>query len=237
MASVETALKEGPTFEHEERIFRPDGSMRHLQSVGEAIRDQSGQPIRLLGVCLDVTERKQAERALSNSEQTYRMLLRGVRGYAIYMLDAEGRVRTWNEGARRLKGYAPEEIVGRHLRVFLPPEQRETDMADQVIAAAARQGQFEAQTFVVRKDGSSFYADVVVDALRDDSGELIGFAKLVRDISVPARGADCARRHPRAARAGAEDGGARPAHRRHRARFQQSADDRVRLCPDPAAAV
>ena len=184
MASVETALKEGPNFEHEERIFRPDGSMRHLQSVGEAIRDQSGQPIRLLGVCLDVTERKQAERALSNSEQTYRMLLRGVRGYAIYMLDAEGRVRTWNEGARRLKGYAAEEIVGRHLRVFLPPEQRETDMADQVIAAAARQGQFEAQTFVVRKDGSSFYADIVVDALRNDAGELIGFAKLVRDISV-----------------------------------------------------
>jgi PAS domain S-box-containing protein len=146
--------------------------------------DEAGRPVRVLGICLDVTERKQAERALHDSEQSYRMLLRGVRDYAIYMLDAEGRVRTWNEGARRLKGYTADEIVGRHIGELLPPENRASGLADQALAAACRDGQCIAQTWVMRKNGSHFYADIVIDALRDDAGELIGFAKLVRDITT-----------------------------------------------------
>ena len=148
------------------------------------IRDERGAAVRLLGICQDVTERKEAERALHDSEQNYRLLLRGARDYAIYMLDVEGRVRSWNDGARRLKGYEADEILGRHFRIFLPQEVRAGDMADDALVTAARQDQFEAETWLVRKDGSRFYASVVMDAIRNDAGELIGFAKLTRDITT-----------------------------------------------------
>jgi len=183
-ASIGAALQSGKDFSHEERIVRPDGSIRQLHSVGEVIRDESGAAVRMLGVCLDVTERKQAERALQDSEQNYRLLLRGARDYAIYMLDVQGRVRSWNDGAQRLKGYVADEIIGRHFRIFLPEEVRAGDMADDALVTAAREGQFEAETWLVRKDGSRFYATVVMDAIRNDAGELIGFAKLTRDITT-----------------------------------------------------
>ena len=182
--SVGAALKSGKDFNHEERIIRPDGSIRYLHSVGEVIRNEQGAATRMLGICLDVTGRKEAERVLHDTEQNYRLLLKGVRDYAIYMLDAQGYVRSWNEGARRLKGYGASEIIGKHYRIFLPEPARSTDLAEQALAAAAREGQFEAQLWVQRKDSSQFYANVVLDAIRDDTGELIGFAKLVRDITV-----------------------------------------------------
>jgi PAS domain S-box-containing protein len=183
-ASIGAALKSGNEFSHAERIIRPDGSIRHLHSIGEVVRDEHGAAMRMLGVCLDVTDRKQAERALQESEQNYRMLLRGARDYAIYMLDVQGYVRSWNEGAQRLKGYAANEIIGKHFRIFLPDEIRSSDIAEQALAAAGRDGQFEAQMWVVRKDGTPFYASVVIDAVRNDAGELIGFAKLIRDITL-----------------------------------------------------
>src|SRR6185369_15642876 len=105
-------------FSHEERILRGDGLVRHLHSVGEVIRDQDGAAVRMLGVCLDVTERKEAEAALRESEQNVRMLLTGVRDYAIYMLDLGGHVRSWNAGAEQIKGYSADEIVGQHFRKF-----------------------------------------------------------------------------------------------------------------------
>jgi PAS domain S-box-containing protein len=182
--SIAAALKSGKDFSHEERIIRPDGSIRHLHSVGEVIRDESGAAIRMLGICQDVTERKRAERALQDTEQNYRLLLKGARDYSIYMLDTQGRVRTWNDGAQRLKGYDADEILGQHFRIFLPEEVRAGDMAEQALATAAREGQFEAQTWLMRKDGDRFYASVVMDAIRNDAGELIGFAKLTRDITT-----------------------------------------------------
>ena len=183
-ASISAALKAGKEFRHEERIVRPDGSIRELQSVGEVVRDESGAAIRMLGVCLDVTDRKQAERALQDSEQNYRLLLRGARDYAIYMLDVQGRVRNWNDAAQRLKGYQADEIIGRHFRIFLPEEVRAGEMADDALITAARDNQFAAETWLVRKDGSRFYASVVMDAIRNDAGQLIGFAKLTRDITT-----------------------------------------------------
>jgi PAS domain S-box-containing protein len=183
-ASIGAALNAGKEFSHEERIIRPDGSIRYLHSVGEVVRDEKGNAIRMLGICQDVTERKQAERALQDSEQNYRLLLRGARDYAIYMLDMQGRVRSWNVGAERLKGYTADEIIGRHFRVFLPEAVRGGEMADDALVTAAREGQFDTETWLVRKDGSRFYASVVMDAIRNDAGELIGFAKLVRDITT-----------------------------------------------------
>jgi len=182
--SISAALRSGKEFSHEERIIRPDGSIRHLHSVGEVIRDENGAAVRMLGICQDVTERKQAERALQDSEQNYRLLLRGARDYAIYMLDVQGQVRSWNEGAERLQGYAAEEIIGRHFRIFLPEEIRAGAMASDALITAAREDQFETETWLIRKDGSRFYANVVMDAVRNDAGELIGFAKLTRDITT-----------------------------------------------------
>jgi PAS domain S-box-containing protein len=181
--SIDAALRSGGSFSYEERIVRPDGAVRHLQTTGEVVRDKNGVPIRMLGICLDVTERKQAERALRQSEQNYRLLLKGVRDYAIFMLDVDGRVRSWNEGAARIKGYSADEIIGRYFRVFLPEEIRASDLADDALISAAREGQFEAQMWLARKDGSNFFASVVMDAIRSDTGDLIGFAMLVRDIT------------------------------------------------------
>ncbi len=181
--SVASALQSGKSFNHEERIVRPDGSIRHLHSTGEVIRAANGEAVRMLGICVDVTERKQAEQALRESEQNYRLLLKGARDYAIYMLDTDGRVRSWNDGAQRLKGYEADDIIGRHFRIFLPDELRKSDIADQALLTAAREGQYEAEIWLMRKDGSRFFALVVMDAIRNESGDLLGFTKLVRDIT------------------------------------------------------
>ena len=183
-ASVEAALKDQRAFSHEERIVRPDGGIRHLQSTGEIVRDEHGAAVRMLGICLDVTARKQAESALRESEHSYQLLLKNVRDYALYMLDTEGRVRNWGDGGQRLKGYTADEIVGRHFSVFLPEEARHVGMAEEALLTAAREGQFETQCWLVRKDGSRFYANVVMDAIRNDAGDLIGFATLARDITA-----------------------------------------------------
>jgi PAS domain S-box-containing protein len=181
--SVENALHSGREFTHEERIVRPDGGIRHLQSTGEVVRNDNGAAIRMLGVCLDVTERKEAERALRQSEQSFRLLLKGVRDYAIYMLDPAGHVLTWNSGAARIKGYSADEIVGSHYGRFFTEEEREAGVPESVLEIAAREGQYESQGWRVRKDGSRFFAFTVIDAILSDAGELVGFAKVTRDIT------------------------------------------------------
>ena len=183
-ASIGDAFKSGKDFSHEERIVRPDGGIRHLHSVGEVIRDGSGAAIRMLGVCLDVTERKQADNALRDSERSFRQLLKGVRDYAIYMLDREGHVRSWNPGAAHIKGYGAEEIIGEHFRRFYSGEDRAKGAPERALAVAAAEGKYEAQGWRVRKDGSRFYASVLIDAIRNDAGELVGFAKITRDITA-----------------------------------------------------
>jgi PAS domain S-box-containing protein len=183
-ASITRALRSGRDFSHEERILRKDGSVRHLLSVGEVIRDENNLPIRMLGVCLDVTEREQAESALRESEQNIRMLLAGVRDYAIYMLDVDGQVRSWNVGAEQIKGYNANEIVGRHFRAFYSEEDRANGLPERALTIAAREGKFEAQGWRVRKDGSRFYASELIDAIRNDAGDLAGFAKITRDITA-----------------------------------------------------
>src|SRR5882724_11498489 len=137
-----------------------------------------------LGVAFeDVTDRMHGERTLRESEERFRLLVEGVQEYAIFHLDTEGNVASWNAGAQRLKGYEAAEIIGKHFSVFYPQEARLNDEPRQILARAVRHGQSEGEGWRVRKDGSRFWANVVVTALRDPNGHLLGFAKLARDTT------------------------------------------------------
>src|SRR5208282_5116722 len=117
------------------------------------------------------------------------LLVDGVTDYAIYMLDPNGIVTNWNRGAERIKGYRTDEIVGQHFSCFYTEDDRAANVPQQSLEIAARDGRYEAETWRVRKDGSRFLANVVIDALKDDSGQLIGFAKITRDITERVRAA------------------------------------------------
>jgi PAS domain S-box-containing protein len=123
-----------------------------------------------------------AENLMNVSEQTAQLLLESVRDYAIYMLDPEGRVTSWNAGARELKGYQADEIIGRDYSVFFTDDDREAAEPERELVAAAS-GRIELEGWRVRKDGTKFWADVVVTPLHDTSGKLIGFAKITRDLT------------------------------------------------------
>ncbi|MGC1303169.1 MAG: PAS domain S-box protein [Caulobacteraceae bacterium] len=123
------------------------------------------------------------EEALRSSEQQFKLLVQSVTDYAIYMLDRQGRVANWNAGAERIKGYRPEEIIGEHFSRFYTEEDRQAGMPERGLETAAREGRFEREGWRVRKDGTRFWAHIVIDAIRDDNGQTIGFAKITRDIT------------------------------------------------------
>ena len=131
----------------------------------------------------DVTQRKLTEDALRHSEEKLRLLIQGVRDYAILMLDPEGRVTTWGEGAERIKGYRAEEIVGEHFSRFYPPDVAAQGKPTEELKIATEHGRFEEEGWRVRKDGSRFWASVIITALRDETGQLRGFGKVTRDIT------------------------------------------------------
>ena len=126
---------------------------------------------------------RRSERALRASEDQLRVLVSGVTDYAIYMLDPQGRITSWNAGARRIKGYQADEIVGQHFSRFYSEEDRKAGVPDRALEIAARDGKYEAEAWRVRKDGSRFWASVVIDVLRSHDGKLIGFGKITRDIT------------------------------------------------------
>ncbi len=137
-----------------------------------------------LGVAFeDVTDRKLAEQILRDSEERFRLLVQGVQEYAIFQLDPMGHVVSWNAGAERLKGYGSEEVIGKHFSVFYPQEDQMNNKPQGLLAKAARYGQSEDEGWRIRKDGSRFWANVVVTALRDPKENLLGFAKLTRDMT------------------------------------------------------
>ncbi len=137
-----------------------------------------------LGVAFeDVTDRSLAERTLRDSEERFRLLVEGVQEYAIFHLDPTGHVVSWNAGAERLKGYTSKEIIGKHFSVFYPQEDLMNGKPQNILAEAARHGQSQDEGWRIRKDGSRFWASVVITALRDPHGNLLGFAKLTRDTT------------------------------------------------------
>ena len=129
-----------------------------------------------------MTEQHAAQLAALESERRFRLLVQGVTDYAIYMLSPEGRITNWNAGAERIKGYASSEIIGEHFSRFYTPEDVDIGLPDKALAAAVRDGRYEAEGWRCRKDGSRFWAGVLIDAIYDN-GQLIGFAKITRDLS------------------------------------------------------
>ena len=130
-----------------------------------------------------MNRQRNSQRALLDAERHFRILVQGVTDYAIFMLDPEGRVRSWNPGAERIKGYSADEVIGRHFSLFYTPEDREAGIPARAIESARTTGRYESEGWRVRKDGSRFWANAVIDAIHDDDGELIGFAKVTRDMT------------------------------------------------------
>ncbi len=153
----------------------PSESFAGLSSEGERLRKVTQLQQKALAL--------ENEAALVQSEQRFRMLVEAVRDYAIFMLDPEGNISTWNTGAERIKGYKSWEIVGKHFSIFYPEEDLRTRKPWKELEIAARDGRFEDEGWRLRKDGSKFWANVVITALRDDSGQLLGFGKVTRDIT------------------------------------------------------
>src|SRR3954469_15091448 len=170
-------------FESEGWRVRKDGTRFWVSAVLDAIHDEAGAFVGFAKITRDLTERHAAQRTLAESERQFRMLVQGVTDYAIYLLDPSGVVTNWNAGAERIKGYAADEIVGRHFSLFYPPEQRAAGASAKALATATREGRFEAEDWRVRKDGTRFFASVVIDAIRGDDGKILGFAKITRDIT------------------------------------------------------
>ncbi len=213
--ALETARREGK-YEAEGWRVRKDGT-RFLASVVIDAIHENGELIGFAKITRDITERKKHESALLDSEAKFRLLVSGVTDYALYMLDPNGIVSNWNAGGQRIKGYAPEEIIGQHFSRFYTPGDQASGKPAAALAQAESTGRYEEEGWRVRKDGTFFWASVVIDAIRAEVGRV---ARLRQDHprhfrtpgSPEETGAD-----PAAAGRIAKAGRAGPAHRRRRA--------------------
>jgi PAS domain S-box-containing protein len=182
-ALAREALRTGKSYENQFRIVRRDGAVRTLHNQARVDLDESGKPVRVIGVCQDITERKLAEEQVRVSQERFRMMVENVRDYAIYMLDMKGYVTSWNLGAERICGYLADEIIGKHYsRFFLADHAARGDPGIQ-LQFASIQGRYESEGFRVRKNGMQFWAHVILTPLLDETGKLRGFSEIVHDIT------------------------------------------------------
>jgi PAS domain S-box-containing protein len=180
--ALRTAAEEG-RFEAEGWRVRKDGTRFWGSVVIDRIAAPSGELLGFAKVTRDLTERKLAEEELRRSEERFRFLLQSVTDYAIYMLDPDGFVTSWNAGAERFKGYSAGEIIGQHFSRFYGEEDRAAGIPTKALQTALSEGRFEAEGWRYRKGGTRFWASVVIDPVRNDEGKLIGFAKITRDLT------------------------------------------------------
>jgi len=180
--TLRTARQEG-RFEAEGWRVRKNGERFWAHVIVDTIRSPAGRLLGFVKVTRDLSERRVAEEALRRSEEQFRLLVQGVTDYAIYMLDPSGIVTSWNAGAQRIKGYAPEEVIGTHFSRFYRPQDAAAGLPALALATAAAEGRFESDGWRIRKDGTEFRANVVVDPIRGADGNIIGFAKITRDVT------------------------------------------------------
>jgi PAS domain S-box-containing protein len=179
--ALETALRE-KHFLTEGWRMRKDGSRFFASVVIDPIFE-NGTLIGFAKITRDITERRHARSELSDSESQFKMLVGGVTDYALYMLDPSGIVSNWNAGGERIKGYSAAEIVGQHFSRFYTPTDQEAGKPARALRTALETGHYEEEGWRVRKDGSFFWASVVIDPIRSNAGELLGYAKITRDIT------------------------------------------------------
>lgn len=203
------ALKEDRPIRGGEAIAeRPDGMRVPFMAYPTPLHDASGKLVGAVNMLIDLTSRKESEEEqrrlnetleqrveartqaltealtqLRESERRFRLLVEGVTDYAIFMLDPGGIITNWNSGAERIKGYRAEEIIGQHFSRFYSPDDQKNGLPQRALTIAARDRRFEAEGWRVRKDGSRFWANVVIDAIHDRADVLIGFAKITRDMT------------------------------------------------------
>jgi diguanylate cyclase (GGDEF)-like protein/PAS domain S-box-containing protein len=179
---IMSELKSGKSWTGEFTVRRKDGTTFPALVTDTPVHDEQGDLVAVIGVSTDVTEIRRTEE-LRRSEERFRLLVEGVKDYAIFMLDPEGCISSWNAGAQRIKGYQAEEIVGLHFSVFYLPEDIERGHPGEELRLAQERGRYEEEGLRVRKDGSRFWASVLITAIRDEAGKLRGFSKVVRDIT------------------------------------------------------
>lgn len=180
--ALERAAREG-RYESEGWRVRKDGTRFWAHAIIDRITSPDGELLGFAKITRDLTEKREQEEALRRSEEQFRLLVQGVTDYALYMLDPEGLVSSWNAGAERIKLYREDEVVGQHFSRFYSEEDRQAGQPELALRVATREGRFEREGWRVRKDGSRFWAHVVIDALHGPQGDLIGFAKITRDIT------------------------------------------------------
>jgi PAS domain S-box-containing protein len=180
--ALDTAASSGK-FEAEGWRVRKDGGRFWAHVVIDPIRGPDGGLLGFAKITRDLSERRAAAQSLADSQEEFRLLVQSVTDYAIFMLDLEGRVVSWNAGARRIKGYEPQEIIGQHFSRFYTEEDRLVGLPALALSTAAREGRFEKEGWRIRKDGTRFWANVVIDPIRGPDGHIRGFAKITRDVT------------------------------------------------------
>jgi len=177
------ALRSGTDYENQFRIVRPDGVVRTVHNQARVDRDESGRAVRIIGVCQDITERKLAEEQVRASQERFRMMVENVRDYAIYILDMNGYVTSWNLGAERIEGYRAEEIIGKHYSCFFLADHAARGDPGMQLQFASIQGRYESEGWRVRKNGSQFWAHIIVTPLLDETGKSRGFSEITHDVT------------------------------------------------------
>lgn len=162
---------------------RKDGTRFWASVLVTAQRREQGDLAGFAAVTRDFSERHLIEARLHRSEQRLRLMIDSVQDYAIFMLSPTGDITSWNNGAERIKGYSADEIIGRHFSVFYPPESKTAGVPERMLEAAVKQGRVEAEGWRIRRDGSRFWADVIISPVRDEAGVLQGFTKVTRDLT------------------------------------------------------
>lgn len=176
------ARREGRA-EHEGWRTRRDGTLFWAHSILDAIRDAKGNVIGFAKISRDITAHHQAQQELIDSERQFRLLTSNLTDCALYMLDLNGIVVSWNAGAERIKGYAARDVIGTHFSRFYAEADRAAGLPARALGRAFETGKYAAEGWRVKKDGSMFWASVVIELLRDETGKAIGYAKITRDIT------------------------------------------------------